>query len=141
LGDFGLLKLLGTPSDDDREVLKESAGPGMPMRYRTPDQVDYLHGRSELTVQSDVFQLGLVLAELFTGANPEKPGVIDGPVEMSPLRSIPGGFFRPIANIIGSMLEIQRFRRPSVRSLQVAFEGVFQDVVKQAHLLEGRAIW
>lgn len=73
LGDFGLLKR-GKEIDDDssENIFKRSVGPGMPFCYRTPDQVSYARNEAELTVASDIFQLGLVAAELFTGRNPEK---------------------------------------------------------------------
>lgn len=141
LGDFGLFKAASTAPEDDREVFKESLGAGMPARYRTPDQVDYLHGRSNLTPSSDIFQLGLVLAELFTGVNPQRPGALEAPIELEALRSFPGSFSRPIGNIINSMLAMDPAERPAVSTLQAALEGQFENVVKQAHLLEGRAIW
>jgi len=72
LGDFGLMKLTDADSDEDREIFKESVGPGMPLRYRTPDQVAYLKNETPLTTKSDIFQLGLVLPELFTGRNPRR---------------------------------------------------------------------
>jgi hypothetical protein len=50
----------------DRPLLKESLDWGMPRAYRTPDLVAYLRGGPPPTPKSDVFQLGLVLAELFT---------------------------------------------------------------------------
>ena len=43
LGDFGLVKFL-PGVEDDRAVIKESAGPGMPRGYRTPELVAYLRG-------------------------------------------------------------------------------------------------
>jgi serine/threonine-protein kinase len=64
LGDFGLMKLLDGGDEEDRMVLKESIGPGMPFFYRTPDLVAYAKNEAPLTVKTDVFQLGLVLAEL-----------------------------------------------------------------------------
>ena len=70
LGDFGLLKRLDMPEAEDREILKESVGIGMPYFYRSPDLVGYANGDSSISAKSDVFQLGLVLTELFTGRNP-----------------------------------------------------------------------
>jgi serine/threonine protein kinase len=36
-------------------------------RYRSPDIVEFIRNGTPLSSKSDVFQLGLVLAELFTG--------------------------------------------------------------------------
>ena len=58
LGDFGLMKLLDDTNVEDREIFKESIGPGMPFYYRTPDLVAYAKNEAQLTVKSDVFQLG-----------------------------------------------------------------------------------
>jgi serine/threonine-protein kinase len=70
LGDFGLMKVLNGSEEMDREVFRESTGPGMPYYYRTPDLIAYAKGEANITPKSDVFQLGLVAAELFTGWNP-----------------------------------------------------------------------
>ncbi len=49
LGDFGLMKRLDGTDEADRKVFKQSIGPGMPYRYRTPDLVDYALGKANLT--------------------------------------------------------------------------------------------
>ena len=119
LGDFDYLKHMDLKHDEDREVFKESLGVGMPFRYRTPDQVAYLNNQAPLTAKSDVFQLGLVLAELFTGRNPEKR--VDHPsepVELEALKRIPGALSDNIANIINRMLALEPSSRdPASRLL------------------------
>jgi serine/threonine protein kinase len=62
LGDFGLMKLLDDNPEADREIFKESVGPGMPFFYRTPDLIAYARNEADITTKSDIFQLGLVLA-------------------------------------------------------------------------------
>lgn len=142
LGDFGLLKHADPSLAEDRDVFKESLGVGMPFRYRTPDQVAYLNNLAPLTAKSDVFQLGLVLAELFTGRNPEKrAGDFGDPVELEPLRRIPGSLSDPIASIINRMLMPDPDSREPASRLLDPWEGVFRAAVRQAHALEGRAIW
>lgn len=142
LGDFGLMKHADLGQDEDREVFKESLGVGMPFRYRTPDQVAYMNNLAPLTAKSDVFQLGLVLAELFTGRNPEKrTGDFSHPVELEPLRRIPGSLSGNIANIIVRMLALDPGSRDPASRLLDPWEGVFRAAVRQAHALEGRAIW
>ena len=142
LGDFGLMKHADRGRDEDRQVFKESLGVGMPFRYRTPDQVAYLNNQAPLTTKSDVFQLGLVLAELFTGRNPEKrAGDFSEPVELEPLRRVPGSLSDHIASIINRMLALDPSSRDPASRLLDPWEGVFRAAVRQAHALEGRAIW
>ena len=60
----------------------------MPRNYRTPDLVSYFKYGTAPSPRSDVFQLGLVLCELFTGMNPQKPMVANdhaAEIELSPL--------------------------------------------------------
>ena len=140
LGDFGLMKWAAGESAEDKEVFKESLGAGMPARYRTPDQVAYLNGDAALTVRSDIFQLGLVLAELFTGRNPEKPAMdFAKPVELDPLALVKGGLGRVIANVIDEMLVMDPAKRPTAAQLLSAWEGIFGEAVTRSHSLEGRA--
>jgi serine/threonine protein kinase len=142
LGDFGLIKHVDAESHEDREVFKESVGAGMPFRYRTPDQVAYLNGESALTPKSDVFQLGLVLAELFTGRNPERASPdFFRPVELDALGKIPGSFGSGIANLIDRMLDLDAQSRQSASEFLVPWDGIFSNAVTRAHALEGRAIW
>jgi serine/threonine protein kinase len=141
LGDFGLMKWADADTLEDQGFFKESLGVGMPARYRTPDQVAYLKGESPLTTQSDVFQLGLVLAELFTGRNPEKASnEFTDAVELEPLSWVRGGLGRMIANVISQMLHPDSTARPTAAKLLNVWEGVFREAVARSHALEGRAM-
>ncbi|MGA2442163.1 MAG: serine/threonine-protein kinase [Tepidisphaeraceae bacterium] len=141
LGDFGLMKWADADTVEDQAFLKESLGVGMPGRYRTPDQVAYLKGESPLTTGSDIFQLGLVLAELFTGRNPEKPSAeFTDAVELEPLSWVRGGLGGMIANVINQMLQIDPPARPNAVQLLNAWEGIFREAVARSHALEGRAM-
>lgn len=64
LSDFGLIKRLGKESpsiNDDVHYLRNA----MPKQYRTPQLVAYMDGQP-LSSKTDIFQLGLVLHEIFT---------------------------------------------------------------------------
>jgi serine/threonine protein kinase len=141
LGDFGLMKWVDLGTAEDQAFFKESLGPGMPARYRTPDQVAYLKGEAPLTTQSDVFQLGLVLAELFSGRNPERPAAdfLD-PVELETLSWVRGGLGAPIASVINQMLLQDPVMRPNAEKLLNVWEGIFRNAVSRSHALEGRAM-
>jgi serine/threonine protein kinase len=142
LGDFGLMKRVSTPDDDVPEnVIKESVGPGMPFFYRTPDLVAYVRGEAYPTTKSDVFQLGLVVAQLFTGRNPEcraENNAFKSDVELEPLAPIPGSYCDQIANLVDSMLELDPANRPTAGELLPAWRGLFFDAAEQLSALEGR---
>src|SRR5579862_4002619 len=108
LGDFGLMKELDPAilvKDDDGEFLKHSKGAGMPKYYRTPDLVKYAKGEQSLTTASDIFQLGLVAAEMFTGQNPLKRSVnMLDTVELNDLNDVIGQDGKLIRDYIQKML-------------------------------------
>jgi serine/threonine protein kinase len=139
LGDFGLMKRLDQTGEEDKSIIKESIGVGMPFHYRTPDLVDYLLGKAVLSAKTDVFQLGLVLAHLFTGRNPLIANSdFTAPVELEQLGLIPGELGSSIAGLIKRMLIIDSDKRPPVSELQDPWQGVFRDSVELAWRLEGR---
>lgn len=138
LGDFGLMKLLDGHNELDREIFKLSLGPGMPFFYRTPDLVSYARNQADVTTKSDVFQLGLVLAELFTGKNPcVVPANILDDVELSPLGHIPGACGPGIASLIRRMLAVDPVHREPIASFMDPFLGVFHDLSERANDLDG----
>ena len=108
LGDFGLLKEADESSEDDPEsIFKQSIGAGMPFFYRTPDLVRYARGEALPTPASDIFQLGLV-AELFTGRNPERRAVnndFKSDVVLEPIGNIRGSRSGMIATFMAHPTE------------------------------------
>src|SRR5262249_55417148 len=107
LGDFGLMKRTKADTTVDREMIKESLGPRMPRGYRTPDLIEYLKGGPAPTDKSDIYQLGLVFAEMFSGFNPQRPmkgNDFTEPIELNTF-FIPGGLGRPIKDLIEPMLD------------------------------------
>ncbi len=140
LGDFGLMKRLNDNDDEDREIVKESIGVGMPFFYRTPDLVAYLKDDVPLTTKSDVFQLALVLAHLFTGRNPARANPdYTSPVELEPLGNITSRMSGGIAVLLSRMLTIDPNKRPAAREIADGWEGVFRNAVDAAHNVEDRA--
>lgn len=139
LGDFGLMKFLDGDDVIDRDILKESELPGMPFYYRTPDLIDYARAQTGITMKSDVFQLGLVLAELFTGWNPAKrPDNILDDLELDPIRHIGGNSGGGIAALLRRMLEIDPDDRVSAEEVMGGWQGVLDNIVSKSHELEGR---
>lgn len=140
LGDFGLMKVLVATAESDREVLKESIGPGMPFFYRTPDLVAYAKNEADITVKSDVFQLGLVLSQLFTGWNPCKKAQEHlSPVELDPIEHIPGKLGASIGATLNRMLLLDPNERPSAANLLGSWQANFFDAALHQHELEGHA--
>jgi serine/threonine protein kinase len=141
LGDFGLMKILDQNVAEDQVTFKESIGPGMPFYYRTPDLVAYAKDGTPLTTKTDVFQLGLVLAEFFTGWNPARRPYNDdvlAPVVLEPLGSCPGKFSGSIATLINRMLTFDPSKRPAASELLDGWMGLFEAVCKEARGLEGQ---
>ena len=111
----------------------------MPFFYRTPDLIAYARNERDISPKSDVFQLGLVLAELFTGRNPaRRPNDRLDPLEMEPLSNIPVGMAGSIATLIRRMLEIDSDRRPNAADLLDPWQGVFGTAMERAHALDGK---
>jgi serine/threonine-protein kinase len=159
LGDFGLMKSLEPAAatvepttattepvvaeavqNDDVTFFIDSTGPRLPRFYRTPDLVDYCRGQSELTSKSDVFQLGLTVAEMFTGTVPLAPieKKILEPVKLVDLEEIGGAQASAIGSQILRMLDMSPHTRPHAHDLLDSWEGIFLEIVKISHQLEGR---
>lgn len=140
LGDFGLMKVLTDNDEDDKDYAIESIGPRLPRFYRSPDLVNYCRGKSDLTIKADVFQLGLVLAEMFTGKCPLKAAKnIYDEVELDPLLPIGGSQGAAISAQLERMLELSTEKRPFAHDLIDVWEGIFLEAVKVSFQLEGRA--
>ena len=142
LGDFGLMKLIDGKDEVDRDIFKESVGPGMPFFYRTPDLIAYAKHETGITTKSDVFQLGLVAAELFTGRNPAIPPEGDdflSPLALEEIKWIQGSLGSGIARLIKRMLMMNPDERSPASQFLDPWQGVFDDAVTRAHELEGKA--
>ena len=125
--------------EEDREHVITSTGPRLPRFYRTPDLVDYCRKKGELTTKSDVFQLGLVFTELFSGKNPLKAAKhIYDPIELDPMGEIPGSQASAIKAHLKQMLELNPANRPAASELFDPWEGIFKESAQISLQLEGR---
>lgn len=141
LGDFGLMKRLKSQDTGDLERLKASFGPRMPRRYRTPDLVEYFKGGPVPTEKSDIFQLGIVLVEMFTGRNPQRPMKRDftDPIETDGYK-IEGGLGPLIVDLIAPMLHSDPASRPTASDALNRWQDLFFEAAKRSHALEGRVV-
>jgi len=140
LGDFGLLKRAGSDSEEEGMVWKESTESALPYFYRSPDMVAYGKDEAPLTPKSDVFQLGLVLAELFTGWNPaERPEDDDilSPVVLRDIGDIPSEMGAGIAALLERMLVEDPDERETAQELMDGWMGLFEDAADSAYSLNG----
>lgn len=142
LGDFGLIKVLDTNNqlacsdDDDIEMIKETAFHAadgyiaMPYFYRTPELVAYANKQDVLHIESDIFQLGLVLTELFTGNNPLLPSTdIKAPIRLNRIGQVTGtNDSGLIVTLLRKMLKENYNERPSIDELLSNFTMLYEKV-------------
>ncbi len=140
LGDFGLMKILNDESayDDDVDDIVVSAGAGMAFYYRTPDLVDYLNKKTMVTQASDIFQLGLVVAQMFTGVNPcEKCDKITDPVKLIPIKIRSRKYGALIASNINLMLNMEPRKRISHELILDKWNGTLEKISKDIIEING----
>lgn len=142
LGDFGLMKRQAVDPAVDREMVKASLGPRMPRGYRTPDLIAYMQGGPPPTGKSDVYQMGLLFAEMFSGTNPQKPmtaGDFTEPIELREFE-IEGGLGDEIRGMIRPMLADTPEERPTAAELVGPWQDIFLEAAKRSHALDGRVV-
>lgn len=140
LGDFGLMKFEDLTTYDDFDFFSESSTPGMPFKYRTPDLINFSLKKSHLTTETDIFQLGAVLVELFSGVNPINiPIKMLDPIKLSKGWHITGKYGSKIAGVLNDMMEMKSADRPSLDEILDSLQRVFWNLVDDCHKLEGSA--
>ena len=114
LGDLGLARVLMTENQEENsdEVANYIA---MPWFYRTPELVKIARNEKiNLTVASDIYQLGLVLYRSVTGFNPLVPPKKDIREEIElDIRPILGASWARLDQLIGAMLRLAPEERPT----------------------------
>lgn len=114
LGDFGLIKsLCSSNKERSDDILHASAS--MPRHYRTPELVAYARGETNrFFMESDAFQLGLVICWLFTGVNPLLASEDKlSSIELCDINKLTSCLDYRIANIIRKMTAIDHTERMS----------------------------
>lgn len=112
--------------------------PGMPRGYRTPELVDHLNGNGPLpTTGSDVFQLGLVLGELFSGENPlALCGKLTAPIVLRNMPALPPEISPMLPDLLKAMLRTDPCHRPSAERLLNAMLGLLDSEVRRDAVLQ-----
>lgn len=140
LGDFGLIKKLdeekiGEDEDDvclvNETVMNNFSGyAAMAKYYRTPELVNYANHVDVLHIETDIFQLGLVLTELFTGKNPLRPCVdLRDPLELDDIGyiDVPNDG-RIIHDTLVGMLQKDYRRRININLVIDRFTGIYTNI-------------
>jgi serine/threonine-protein kinase len=114
LGDFGLVfqDVASGVTDQPDGIIA-----AMPQMYRTPELVEFHTKGKKPPPASDVFQLGLVACEMFTGKNPLRPGGPRTPVQLEALRIMAGPAEETIRARLEEMIVIDTQARLPARRL------------------------
>lgn len=122
--DFDNAYLAGSPPDPDELVGT--------INYFPPEAYRYIKetlGPKSLTVQADVFSLGLVFSQFLTGKMPEhdteKYGKYVGPAiaEGASIRLIGARIPKELGQLVGAMLEADPDNRPTVGEIHKVVRG------------------
>lgn len=129
IGDFGLIKSI-CASDIVRsdDILHASAS--MPRHYRTPELVAYARKETNhFFMESDVFQMGLVLCWLFTGVNPLVTSEDKlSNIELCDINRLTRCLDYRIANIIQKMTAINRTKRMSPEAALKSISEITREI-------------
>ena len=140
LGDFGLIKEIINSkveeSADDIELVNSTVMANlvgyaaMAKNYRTPELVNYANHMDELHIESDVFQVGLVLTELFSGKNPlRQTEKITDPLVLDKIGYIEVPFAgKTIHDTLAGMLQLDYHKRMTIQDALDRFTGIYCDM-------------
>jgi Serine/threonine protein kinase len=140
LGDLGLIKKVALNNDEVEEDIEGYIA--MPKYYRTPDLVEYAKNGTALTESSDVFQLGLVLCDIFVGINPLKP--TENLLEDIKLKPVPvpkGKYGGRIHFILLKMIARDKEKRITVDRALDLFNKIHEDYLKDIINIQGDILY
>jgi serine/threonine protein kinase len=141
LGDFGIMKFLDGDDEEIEDIWKNSTQKAMPYYYPTPDLVAYSNDEHDLTPKANVYQLGLVLAEMFTGRNPANPAsMTDGKLEYEPrddVSYVPGDYGGHIHDVLTRMVSEEVADRPHATEILEEWEEIMAGVAESTYDLNG----
>lgn len=141
LGDFGIMKFLDGDREEIEDIWENSTQKAMPYYYPTPDLVAYSNDNQDLTTKANVYQLGLVLAEMFTGTNPASPATMtDGDLEYNSrddVSYVPGGYGSNIHDLLTRMLNEETADRPNATEILQEWEEIMAGVAESTYDLNG----
>lgn len=129
LGDFGLV-FQDVPHASTGPL--EGSVPAMAQMYRTPELVEYQATGKKPPPASDVFQLGLVASELFTGKNPLQPGGKKRFLQLDRLPDIPGPVGATIRARLEEMTVMDTDARLPAHRLLPRWLDLYRSVVRRA---------
>lgn len=137
LGDFGVVF-------QDVEYAQQGASdrpiPAMAQRYRTPELVAFHNGGPIPPPASDVFQLGLVAAELFTGKNPLRHAGPSQPVELEPLGEVPGPLGSSLRALLEEMLVLDTAARLPASRLLPRWLDLYRTAIRRENARQRAAL-
>ena len=111
----------------------------MPFYYRTPELVAYAKGEDNPSFESDLFQLGLVIAYIFTRQNVLMAAkIIDEPIRVKPFSIHRGKYSGKIKYALNGMLNIDKEKRWDLDNTYKYFSKLFMDYAKDDLELNGK---
>jgi serine/threonine-protein kinase len=132
LGDFGLILQLDASSRSGGATKAATRRVAeMAQYYRTPELVVYHNGGPKPPPASDVFQLGLVAAELFTGKNPLLPDSPGKPLRLDPIAHVGGPLGLSVKSLLDQMLIQDTSKRPSAADMLGQWVELFLTLCKR----------
>jgi len=130
IGDFGLIKKVEKITDSD-DLSDFNGYFAMPRYYRTPELISYAKKESGLDLRSDIFQLGLVIAQMFTGRNPLiNSQDVYSPIELEKIGHIEWKHGGLVAKTIKEMTSMNPNSRCTIDSALSRFTGLVETYFK-----------